>query len=229
MNVTPLVDTRGAGTSQAARRRSIRRPSLSHILIATAVVLAFVLNFLALQDRGETTLVAVANDDISAGSRLGASDVRFVPIGAGFEGLASLVTESDWALLDGWVVTNAIPANGVISVESLSEPVGGHGMRSMSVPVGMEHAAGGLLEVGDTVDVLTVDEDGPHYVVAGVAVVAIAQDGGGIGGFGGFHVVLAVDAEQALALAGAIDAGSVEIIRSTGAPPIANGGRDAAP
>jgi hypothetical protein len=90
----------------------------------------------------------------------------------------------------------------------------------MSIPVSKEHAAGGLLEVGDVVDVISVGASGPEFVVAGVEVVSIAGDSGGIGGVSGYFVVLAVDATEAIRLAGAIDAGSVEVIRASGAAPV---------
>jgi Flp pilus assembly protein CpaB len=223
VNVTPLVETRGAGTTPAARRLGFSRPSLSHVLIALAVVLAFTFNFLALQDRAETVLVAVANGPVEAGSRLTPADVRFVPVDASFEGLSTLVDEGRWESVSGWVAIRAIPDGGVISVETLTRPRAGEGLRSMSIPVSKEHAAGGLLEVGDVVDVISVGASGPEFVVAGVEVVSIAGDSGGIGGVSGYFVVLAVDATEAIRLAGAIDAGSVEVIRASGAAPVSIG------
>jgi Flp pilus assembly protein CpaB len=223
VNVTPLAETRGAGTSPAAKRLGFSRPSLSHVLIALAVVLAFTFNFLALQDRAETVLVAVANGPVEAGSRLTREDVRFVPVDANFEGLSTLVGEDRWDSVSGWVATRAIPDSGVVSVETLTRPLAGEGMRSMSIPVSREHAAGGLLEVGDVVDVISTGTGGPEFVVVGAEVVGVAGDAGGIGGVSGYFVVLAVDATQALRLAGAIDAGSLEVIRASGAAPVSIG------
>jgi Flp pilus assembly protein CpaB len=224
VNVTPLAETRGAGTSPATKRLGFSRPSLSHILIALAVVLAFTFNFLALQDRAETVLVAVANGPVEAGSRLTPGDVRFVPVEASFEGLANLVDEGRWDSVSGWVATRAIPDGGVISAETLTRPLAGEGMRSMSIPVSREHAAGGLLEVGDVVDVISMGSAGPEFVVSSAEVVSVAGDSGGIGGVGGYFVVVAVDATQALRLAGAIDAGSLEVIRASGAAPVSTEG-----
>ena len=220
VNVTPLVDTRGAGTSPVAKPGRFRHPSLSHVLIALAVVLAFTFNFLALQDRDRTVLVAVANTPLDAGASLDSTDVRFVAIDAGFEGMASLVEQESWTSVSGWVLTRPVPEGGVIAVDALTRPLGGDGLRSMSVPVAPEHAAGGLLEIGDVVDVISVDDGVPAYVVAGVEVVGVAAGSGGIGAAGGYFVVLAVDSAQALDLARAIDSGSLEVIRSSGAVPI---------
>ena len=220
VNVTPLVDTRGAGTSPVAKPGRFRHPSLAHVLIALAVVLAFTFNFLALQDRDRTVLVAVANAPLDAGASLSPGDVRFVAIDAGFEGMTSLVEQDAWASVSGWVLTRPVPEGGVIAVDGLTRPLGGDGLRSMSVPVAREHAAGGLLEIGDVVDVISVGAGGPGFVVTGVEVVGVAAESGGIGSVGGYFVVLAVDAAQALDLAGAIDSGSLEVIRSSGAVPI---------
>lgn len=225
VNVTPLVDKRGAGTSPAAHRKAIRRPSMSHVLIALAVVLAFAFNFLALQDRGESTLVAVAAHPIDAGARVEVSDIRWVDIDAGFEGLATLVDEARWESLAGWVAARPIPEGGVLGVDDLARPAAGNGLRSMSVPVPIEHAAGGLIETGDSVDVISVGDAGPYFVVSGVTVLGKAADpGSGIGNSGGFYLVLAVDEQQALLLAAAIDSGSVEVVRSTGAQPVEDDG-----
>lgn len=223
VNVTPLVDRRGAGTSPVAKPGRFRHPSLSHVLIALAVVLAFTFNFLALQDRDRTALVAVANTSLDAGTTLSAGDVRFVPIDAGFEGIASLVEQDSWTSISGSVLTRPVPEGGVIAGDALTRPVGGDGLRSMSVPVAPEHAAGGKLEVGEVVDVISVGDGGPAYVVTGVEVVGVAAESGGIGSVGGYFVVVAVDGAQALDLAGAIDSGSLEIIRSSGANPIEDG------
>lgn len=223
VNVTPLVDTRGAGTSPVAKPGRFRRPSLSHALIALAVVLAFTFNFLALQDRDRTVLVAVANTPLDAGMTVDPGDVRFVTIDAGFEGLASLVDEDAWTSVSGWVLTRSVPQGGVIALDALTRPLGGDGLRSMSVPVAREHAAGGMLEIGDVVDVISVGAGGAAYVVTGVELVGVAAESGGIGSVGGYFVVLAVDGTQALDLASAIDSGSLEVIRSSGALPIEDG------
>lgn len=223
VNVTPLVDTRGAGTSPVAKPGRFRRPSLSHALIALAVVLAFTFNFLALQDRDRTVLVAVANTPLDAGMTVDPGDVRFVTIDAGFEGLASLVEEDAWTSVSGWVLTRSVPQGGVIALDALTRPLGGDGLRSMSVPVAREHAAGGMLEIGDVVDVISVGAGGAAYVVTGVELVGVAAESGGIGSVGGYFVVLAVDGTQALDLASAIDSGSLEVIRSSGALPIEDG------
>jgi len=52
-----------------------------------------------------------------------------------------------------------------------------------------------------------------------VGVIGIADEGGDAFGVAGdYFIVVGVDAEQALALAEAMASGSVELLRSTGAP-----------
>ncbi|MCB1247313.1 MAG: hypothetical protein KDB69_08610 [Acidimicrobiia bacterium] len=165
-------------------------------------------------------LVAVATGPIEAGSRIGTDDIRFVPIDADFVGLPGLLDEASWATMAGWVANQSIPEGGVIATSALAPAVDGQGLRTMSVPIATEHAAGGLIEVGDVVDVISVVDSAPEYVVTGVAVVRVAAETGGIGSNSDYYIVLAVDAEEALRLAGSIDGGSIEIVRSTGAEPV---------
>lgn len=191
---------------------------MSHILIAVAAVLAFVFNFLALQDRSDSILVAVADADLRAGVRLTASDIRFVPIAADFEGLEGLVNEDEWADREGWVLTRSVVEGSVIDSSSLGEPTAGEGLRSMSIPIAIENAAGGLLVAGDTVDVVSVDGGVARFVAEGIQVVSVAPgDSGGIGTIGNYHVVVSVSGGEALRIAEAIDSSSIEVIRSTGA------------
>lgn len=218
MNVTPLSSSREAGTSHAARRNPMRRPALSHVLIAIAAVLAFVFNFLALQDRSETTLVAVAGTRLIPGSPLSGADIEFVPVDSDFDGIGALVTDDAWKTMEGWVLTRSIPEGAPLDTASLQEPTGSAAKRIMSIPVSIEHAAGGLLVSGDLVDIISVEDGAAGYVSTGVQVVDIADvAASGIGsGLGGYHIVVAVTADEALDIALAIEQGSLEIVRSTG-------------
>lgn len=218
MTVSPSSKLREAGSPKPARRRSSRRLSATHVLIAVVVILAFVLNLLALRDRSTTTLVAIADRPLTTGSVLSLDSVRLVPLDSGFEGLDQLVTEDSLAQFDGWVLDRAISERGMLDVDALIAPGDGSGMRSMSIPIAIEHAAGGVLAPGDRVDVISVDGGAASFVGTGLEVTGVADTAtGSIGPTSSYHVVLAVTAEQALALAAAIDAGSLEIVRSTGA------------
>ena len=180
--------------------------------------MAFALNYLALQDRGDQTLVAVADRPLVAGSPVSASDVRFVSIDSDFGAIDSMITEAAMASFDGWILQGAVAEGDLLSPSVLIEPRAPDGFRSMSVPVAMEHAAGGTLVPGDRIDVVSVIDGEAVYVVVGIEVLGVSQDeGGSLGSLNRYHLVVAVDSDQALALAEAIDSGSLEVIRSTGA------------
>ena len=218
----PSLVSREAGTSQPAGRSIRRRPSASHLLVALAVVLAFVLNILALQGRDASVMVAVADQPIAAGSVLTPGMVRLVPVDAGFGGLGSLVVESEIEGRYGWVTQRAIAEGGVIEMSALAEPVTVTGLRAMSIPVPVSRSAGGTMVPGDNIDVIAVRDGVAGFVVTGIEVLAVASGGSGFASVD-HHLVVAVDAEQALALAEAMAVGSIDVIRSTGAPPPGDG------
>lgn len=218
MTVTPSTKVREAGPQQPARRRLGRPLSAAHILIAVVVILAFVLNLLVLQDRSATTLVAVADEPLAAGSIVDIAQLRLVPVDAGFEGLSELITDEELARFDGWVLSRSVPSGGLLDATALVEPGSNSGLRSMSLPVPVEHAAGGTLVAGDRVDVIWVVDGNARYVASDLEVISVAETStSAISSISGYHIVVQVEADEALDLAGALDAGSVEIVRSTGA------------
>ena len=88
----------------------------------------------------------------------------------------------------------------------------------MSIPVERVHAAGGMISDADVVDVIVVTDGVAEYVVVAAPVLDVASpSSSGIGSSGQYYVTVAVDSLTALRIAGAIDGGSIEIIRSTGA------------
>ena len=72
---------------------------------------------------------------------------------------------------------------------------------------------------GDLVDLIAVNDDVARFVVSGVRVLSVSGGGSGVAAVD-HHVVVAVDASQSLAIAEALAKGAVDVIRSTGAPPI---------
>lgn len=222
MGSPPRTVAREAGTSKPAGRRIRRRLSGSHLLIALVVVLAFSLNYLALQHRGDETMVAVADRPLVAGSVMSEADLRFVSVASDFDAIGSMITELAAPGFDGWILQAAVAEGDLINPSVLIEPGAPDGLRSMSIPVAIEHAAGGTLAAGDRIDVVSVVDGGARYVAVGIELLGVSEDeGGSLGELNGYHLVVAVDSDQALALAEAIDSGSIEIIRSTGAPDLA--------
>jgi Flp pilus assembly protein CpaB len=209
--------TREAGTSQPAGRDDRRRLSASHVLVALAVVLAFVLNILALQDRSASVLVAIADRSIVPGEAFRSDMVRLTPVSSDFEGLSSLVTEDSLESFSGWVAQRAMVEGDLIGKSSLAQPAASRGRRSMSVPIEISRAAGGTVVAGDRVDVIAVRDGVASFIVSDVEVLAVpVVDGTALTARDHF-LVLAVDADEALALAEAMAAGAVDVVRSTGA------------
>lgn len=220
MTVSPSTKAREAGSPRPTRRRLGRRLSATHVVIAVVVILAFVLNLIVLQDRDETVLVAIADESLVAGSHLEPGSLRVVPIDADFAGLPDLITEDELAGLDGWVLARSVPREGLLDESMLVRPGPGSGMRSMSIPVPVEHAAGGGLVPGDRVDVISVVDGSARFIAVDLEVLAISDTSSGpIGSTSDYHLVVGVSPSDALGLAQAISAGSLEVIRSTGAVP----------
>lgn len=218
MTASPSAKAREAGTSAPVTRPARRRPSLSHLAIVAAAVLAFGFNFLALQNRDATAMVAVAARPIAGGSLLSPDLVRMAPLPADFEGIDHLVTEADLYRLEGWVVGRSVSEGQLLDRSTVIQPGTGDGLRTMSIPVPVEHAAGGTLVVGDRVDVISMAGGAASFVARGLEVVAVANTvQSGLSGVGPYYVVVGVTPEVALALAGAIEGGSVEVLRATGA------------
>ena len=219
MSSSPSVISREAGTSSPAKPVR-RRPSLSHILIAVTVILAFGLNYLALQDRDAQVLVAVAAEPIAEGTLLTAEVVRFVPLAADFEAANTLFVKDELGQMEGRIFARSIPAGGLIEKGALVDAGVEDGHRAMSIPIAVEHAAGARIVVGDRVDVITVADGVARFVATDLAVIAHADTETSGLSTGAYHVTVAVDEDEALALAEAIAAGSLEIVRSTGAAPV---------
>jgi Flp pilus assembly protein CpaB len=216
---TPSVGTREAGTSEPIRRPPRRRIGLPHVLIAVAAILAFLFNFLALQSRDETVLVAMAGTSIAQGSPLSPDLIRLEPLPATFGGLDNLVTAAEVGGLTGAIVTRPISEGQLLDRSAFVEPGSNDGLRSMSIPVAVEHAAGGSVSTGDRVDVISVVDGEPKFVATDLEVLGVfdRDQGGRLAATSAFHVVVGVTPDQALDVAGAIDLGSIELVRSTGA------------
>lgn len=145
-----------------------------------------------------------------------------VPVDADFPGIVSLLTEVEAASRYGSIVQRPIPEGGVIERSALAEPASESGLRAMSLPVAVSRSAGGTILVGDRVDVITVVDGTAMFVAAGIEVLALSGAGAGFSSVD-HHLVVAVNSDQALALASALSAGSLDVVRSTGAPNVQEG------
>ena len=93
----------------------------------------------------------------------------------------------------------------------------------MSIPVSAEHAAGASIRLGDTVDIVSTSDGIARFIAEGLRVVQVAEAAREGIGVGGYFVVVEAGPEQILEIAVALDSGSLEVIRSTGASPIDEG------
>lgn len=201
-----------------------RRLAKGHWVALTLGLLAFLVNIAVLRDRREIVRVAVADQEITAYSELTDDMVRYVDMPADVADAMNLADADDIAA--GVYTTDGLRDGMPLPLAETVEELPNDGLRSMSIPVGREHAAGGHLTPGDLVDVIMVPDEGePIFVAVAVEVLAVGDEGdGGLGEQSQeFHVVVGVDDQQALQIASAIAGDQVEIIRSTGAPAATEG------
>ena len=217
-----------AGGTRLAKRSLFSRLSFGHVVMISAGLLAFMLNVLILRSKGETMEVSVAAQSITAGSRLRMEDVGYRSIAAGgpFEDRV-LSPEAIQPLL-GHVVIRDIGSGAPLLVDDLRAAAAPDDRRAMNIPVPPDQAVGAALLVGDRVDVIAVDDAGSHFVAAAIEVLHVAFAGGRPSGER-FGVTVAVSGQEALAIAAAIDGGSVHLVRSTGSPEISPALAPAAP
>ncbi len=226
-------ETRPRDGSDPPRRRAPqrrRRPALSERLTLNVVIglvaalLAFVLAVSLLHDRRAMVTVAVARERIPVGEVITLAMVASdeVPANAGFAG--SLVP-FDRLAAGSLVATRTVQPGEPLTSSAVGASGSVSGSRVMSIPLKSSQAANGEIQIGDQVDVIETTKTGTRYVLTGAAVVGRSSgDGGGglAGGVRSGELVLSVevDAKQALELASAIETGTINVVRSTGAPPV---------
>lgn len=209
---------RGAATSGGRPRRPLTsRFSVGHALAVVAAVLAALLNLVLVRggDAGHDVLVAAR--DIAAGETVAASDLATATVDVDATVAAGLLAAT--AFTDGQVAVHAIAEGEPLVRSALRSPAAADGLRAMSIPVDPTHAVGGALRVGDRVDVIEVVDDTARYLATGIEVLAVGERATAIGAVTGASITVAVDDRTALALAAAIRADGVEVVRSTGASP----------
>lgn len=215
---------RAAGWAQASNRRRKRFPSISglHLLVVATGVLALVAN-LALLRRGEAPLtrMAVTTVDLLPGRTLQPAHIELVPMDVPEQVASGLVSEADLVGYQGWVVTARTTPGSLLGKANLRAPLATSEYRAMSLPVAVQHAAGGDLVAGDLVDVIRVDDEQASFVATGLVVLDVpGQTDGALGLSGSFYLVLQVDERTALSLALAMSNAEVEVLRSTGSVPV---------
>jgi Flp pilus assembly protein CpaB len=187
-----------------------------------AGVLGVLLTLSVLRAADDTQPILVAERDLAPGTVVQDASVRVARVHADDAVLGTLFSAVDADALRGQVVLAAIRAGEPLTRSTVRAASTGAAPRVMSFPIARARAVGGALVRGDRVDVLAVDErKRAEYVLSDAEVVDVdAPASGALGGIGdNVTISLVVDADDAPALAVAVDAGSLMLVRATGAVP----------
>ncbi|MCP5028944.1 MAG: hypothetical protein GY929_21940 [Actinomycetia bacterium] len=197
----------------AALRAVLARITPSHLLTAAAALAAFVLVLGLLHQQGRTQAILVAAADLPAGTRLGPGSVRVVELPADIE-LSQLVPADPG--LDDAIVGRSVRAGAPLRWSDLETVDEGPVAQRLSIPVEPERAVGGSLRLLDRVDVISVTDGGAAVVASGLRVVdlPVIDPSPFASSTGPWFVTVEVDGGQALAVAVAIDGGSIQLARS---------------
>jgi len=215
------------GTAQetvvSRTRRGLRsRVSTGHVVMVVAGALGVLLTLSVLRSADNTRPVLVAAHDLAPGTEITDATVGVSRVHVDASVLATLFAADQLPTLRGRVVTTTVHQGELIARGGVSAADAQTSTRVMSFSIARARAVGGKLSIGDRVDVLAVDHDSgtAHYVLTNTQVVAIEGRSGGAlsGASDDVTITLVVDRTTAPKLAAAIDAGTVTLVRSTGAP-----------
>lgn len=221
MSSVPLARARERGSEVPVRRPLRGRLSGGHLLMLLAGLVAMLLNYHLLRAGDADVPVAVLARDLPAGEPVSAAHLRFEPVAAGTDLLATLVPSERAASIEGHVAVTDLPGGALLRTDDLRPVAAAERRRAMSIPLEAAHAVAGRIEPGDRIDVIEVHGGRATFLLVDAPVLAVASPDAraGIAVSRAFSVTVAVDAEDALHLALAIREGSLEVVRATGAPP----------
>lgn len=198
------------------RRRAVpgSRAVVGALLVALAAVGTFAAASGATSDPRRAYVVA--RGDLVAGQRVSRSDLAFARMDLpGYSRAFTSAAELEGALVVGPVARGELVQRSAVRVG----PAGADSsLRQFSFAIDPARAVGGSLQAGEFVDVLATyggSADAQTVVVARAARVVSARERGGLGGGDSLVVVLEVPtADAALALAHAVHAGEVTVVRA---------------
>ncbi len=217
-DLSSVADRRPNQTFPIRRRPWWARISGAHVAMVLAGALALLLN-LSLLRNDDLIEVASVRSAVEPGSEFVASMVAWVEVESTTDLAAPLVVRSELGNLLGRIVSAPLAAGDLVVESLLNLPAAPSELRSFSIPVAPAHAVGGDVSVGDIVDVIATVDGVARYVAIGAPVLSVpSTERRGLAGPGDFFVVVAVDADTALILAGAIESSAIDLVVSTGAP-----------
>ncbi len=205
----------------AKRRPFWSRMSIGQIVMIVAGLAAFVLNVNVIRAQEAVTMVAVATEDLVPGVEFDASMVEMVPIDAENPVIDRLMPEEALGSFEGKIVTSRVLEGEFVATADLADQAAHENLRAVTVRVDADHAGGGsLIERGDLIDIIAVEDGVARYVVTGAQVlrVPVQDSSGGLVSINDYFIVIAVDADTALSVAEALQSDSVEVVLATGAP-----------
>jgi pilus assembly protein CpaB len=213
----------GDGTRRTTRAL-YARVSSGHVVMVLAGALGVLLTLSVLQSADHTIPVLVAAKDLAPGTVVDEGDVRVARVRVDAGVRAGLFGIADLGLVRGQVVTGSIRRGALVPRESVRAVNAGAATRVMSFPIARARAVDGTLVAGDRVDVVAVDHDTARagYVLNDAEVTAVQSHGTGplSGAAEDVTISLAVDPDAATRLVAALDAGTVTLVRATGAAPV---------
>jgi Flp pilus assembly protein CpaB len=172
-----------------------------------------------LADARTTVAYWSATRDLPRGAEVGADDLAITHVQLPHDVAARYVPASE--VLDGMKLDRAVAAGELMPSAWLSRAATGPG-REMTIPVPPEHAVGGALGVGDTVDVYaTFAPEGAEarttLIARGIEVVGGVEAGGLVlNEEAKIGITVAVSPEEVTRLAFAIRTGELDVVRVVG-------------
>ena len=192
------------------------------MLLAGALGVLLTLSLLRAADHSQPVLIAAK--DLVPGTVISDADLGVARVHSTASVIATLFGADELVHVRGEVVTTTIHAGALVGRGDVRDVGAEAAHRVMSFPLPRARAVGGKLTAGDRVDVVAVERNTSRsgYVVTDAEVIAIdTHDSGPLtGGSDDVTVTLAVDPATATGLAAALDAGTVTLVRSTGARPL---------
>ena len=202
---------------RVTKRSPLSRLSFGHIVMISAGLLAFLLNVLIVRSKAETVEVLVAAHPITAGSRLATQDIAYQFVDAEGPFVDRVLSRETITPFFGHVVVRDVDSGDPLLADDLRPAAAPDDGRAMSIPIAPDHAVGAALYVGDRVDVIAVHDGESRFVATGIEVLDVAAGDNRPAG-DRFGITVAVSGLEALAIAEALDRGTVHLIRSTGSP-----------
>lgn len=205
----------------AGARPRRRAPGNAVLLMVLAGLVLLLAAYSLMQDREKSHLAAVASHDLRAGTIIDTGSLEWTEVRVAEDVAATLLLRSDAARVDGWVAANNVTAGQLLSAADLRAPATGTALRAVSIPLALERAVAGDISAGDRVDVIAARDGQASYVAVNLQVLDVSghSDGPLRSAGSSWSITVAVDADTALAIAGALDTGTVSVSRSTGATP----------